>query len=424
MLVQGYTVFSIPVGCLFRPSDAKVKNFRTRDYLGKPQLVRNNTDLSLSQTPNSSHRRHVSADTWAKDDRPPEKLSYAATNLVRPNLSSRTRQQSEPPIHRNVFPPTPPPEAEKPMNMRMVHPATEPVRRSDPNETVQKRSPNGAANGHVNASRSHSATRAPKPEKLDLGRAAFEQPLASRDHHTRRSAARSASERPAERRPLNYEPDHRYKSNRERERLFGQVDDNESAEDVGARLYEEHARRNPNASAGSDSRSRRRPSGRGQSHHTQPTRHQLITEEDEGDEEVIADSPGVRGSSSSAPSSNSHHQHHDPRRPPTQRTVSSRSNPIPGLRTLRIKVHFGEDTRYIIVSPNCSFREFVETVCKKFQAGVIGGKSGSVKIKMRDEEGDLITMGDEEDWNMTVEGCRVMARKEESDMGKIEVSCC
>lgn len=50
----------------------------------------------------------------AKDDRPTENLSFAATNLVKPGLQSR-RQQSEPPNNRNnAFPPTPPPENDRP----------------------------------------------------------------------------------------------------------------------------------------------------------------------------------------------------------------------------------------------------------------------------------------------------------------------
>jgi hypothetical protein len=51
--------------------------------------------------------------TEAKDDRPSENLSFAATNLVKPGLQSR-RQQSEPPTDRsNAFPPTPPPENDR-----------------------------------------------------------------------------------------------------------------------------------------------------------------------------------------------------------------------------------------------------------------------------------------------------------------------
>jgi len=36
---EGYTVFSIPVGILYRPSENKLKNAKTKDYLGKARLV-------------------------------------------------------------------------------------------------------------------------------------------------------------------------------------------------------------------------------------------------------------------------------------------------------------------------------------------------------------------------------------------------
>jgi len=36
---EGYTVFSIPVGVLYRPSEMKLKNAKTRDFLGKAKLV-------------------------------------------------------------------------------------------------------------------------------------------------------------------------------------------------------------------------------------------------------------------------------------------------------------------------------------------------------------------------------------------------
>lgn len=39
MLLQGYTVFSIPVGVVYRPNEAKVRNLKTKDYLGKARLV-------------------------------------------------------------------------------------------------------------------------------------------------------------------------------------------------------------------------------------------------------------------------------------------------------------------------------------------------------------------------------------------------
>jgi len=36
---KGYTVFSIPVGVVYRPNEAKVRNLKTKDYLGKARLV-------------------------------------------------------------------------------------------------------------------------------------------------------------------------------------------------------------------------------------------------------------------------------------------------------------------------------------------------------------------------------------------------
>ena len=36
---EGYTVFSIPVGVLYRPSENKLKNSRAKDYMGKAKLV-------------------------------------------------------------------------------------------------------------------------------------------------------------------------------------------------------------------------------------------------------------------------------------------------------------------------------------------------------------------------------------------------
>ncbi|GAA5838414.1 hypothetical protein JCM9279_003236 [Rhodotorula babjevae] len=45
----GYTVFSIPVGVLFRPAHTKLQNLETRDYLGKATVIAatNSTDLFI-----------------------------------------------------------------------------------------------------------------------------------------------------------------------------------------------------------------------------------------------------------------------------------------------------------------------------------------------------------------------------------------
>ena len=67
-----------------------------------------------------------------------------------------------------------------------------------------------------------------------------------------------------------------------------------------------------------------------------------------------------------------------------------------------------------------SFEQFVDRVREKF------GLRNRFKLKVKDD-GDLITMGDGDDWGMAVEGVRRDLRElrekgEEGEMGKMEVS--
>ncbi|KAF3064727.1 Neutrophil cytosol factor 2 [Daldinia childiae] len=112
---EGYTVFSIPVGVVYRPNEAKVRNLKTKDYLGKARLVAA-SDRANAFTGFAGSEIKNAGRAAEKDDRPADNISFAATNLVKPGLQSR-RQQSEPPAGRNAFPPTPPPENDKPAAM-------------------------------------------------------------------------------------------------------------------------------------------------------------------------------------------------------------------------------------------------------------------------------------------------------------------
>ncbi|KAK9769370.1 putative PB1 domain-containing protein [Seiridium cardinale] len=113
---EGYTVFSIPVGVVYRPNEAKVRNLKTKDYLGKARLVAASDRSNAFTGFAGSEIKNAGRASNDKDDRPTDNISFAATNLVKPGLQSR-RQQSEPPSGRNAFPPTPPPENDKPPQM-------------------------------------------------------------------------------------------------------------------------------------------------------------------------------------------------------------------------------------------------------------------------------------------------------------------
>jgi PB1 domain len=108
---------------------------------------------------------------------------------------------------------------------------------------------------------------------------------------------------------------------------------------------------------------------------------------DEGDFEMVSRGPG-------------------PRRSNTRRSV-------PEIRKIRVKVH-ADDTRYVMIGPAIEFRDFVDQIRTKF------GIRQSFKIKIKDDS-DMITMADQDDLDMAIESAKANARKERSDMAKMEV---
>lgn len=65
------------------------------------------------------------------------------------------------------------------------------------------------------------------------------------------------------------------------------------------------------------------------------------------------------------------------------------------------------------------FRDFQDKIREKF------GLRDRFKIKVRDEDvpnGDMITMGDQDDLDMVLMSVKANAKRERLDMGKMEVS--
>jgi hypothetical protein len=88
------------------------------------------------------------------------------------------------------------------------------------------------------------------------------------------------------------------------------------------------------------------------------------------------------------------------------------------LKTIRVKVHAG-DVRYIVVGPAIEFPDLVARIQQKFDL------RRRFKIKIKDEdspEGEMITMGDQDDLDMVMMSVKQAARKQRSDTGKMEVS--
>lgn len=361
-VLQGYTVFSIPVGIVYRPNEAKVKNLKTKDYLGKARLVaasdRANAFTGFAGT--EMKRIQESLTASAKDDRPDDKLSYAATNLVKPNLASRSRQQSEPPISRNMFPPTPPPESEN-----------RPVEKYATGQMTRAQSVRGGG---------------PKPQPLELGRAAFDQ----NQKPQRIGTQRSASERPRTDRDRAMSRERERGSSRsrdersdraERSRRY-QSDEDSFEEDV----YDMYAPRKSNQSAYSRGSKSRRP--------------MYIEEEDEDDFDDDMDGAEFEMVS----------RQKTRRQAPARSGTTRRGNDV---SKIRVKVH-AEDTRYVVMDTNPSFAVFADQIRTKF------GIRKNFKIKIKDD-GDMITMADQDDLDMATMTALASAKREKADMAKMEV---
>ena len=105
--------------------------------------------------------------------------------------------------------------------------------------------------------------------------------------------------------------------------------------------------------------------------------------------------------------------------PRMQHSMSVRQKRVE-MKKIRCKVHANEDTRYIVMAADggtgIDFGEFESKIREKFAV------KSALKIKMRDiEDGDMITMGDQDDLDMLLGAVRGQAKREKSEMGKMEV---
>ncbi|KAI4156369.1 MAG: hypothetical protein LQ340_000333, partial [Diploschistes diacapsis] len=366
----------------------------------------------------------INADT-SKDDRPAEGISFAASNLVRNDLTSRSqRQQSAPPINRNAFPPTPPPEND--VRGGMTKPAV-------PDKSPMTARANSVRDGTGAGARMLSQRRKQQQQRQqlpplnpDTASPRIRQDalgmIASPDTYAverpRLGTMRTASEpRGPVSKYSSARPGRGYRGDRDegpppgRGRLFNEMtplranpeedgDDEYPGELYD--LYQSTAYSNPYSSSGSR---RGAPSG-GSVRRMRSERDydDLELERESGgssldDFEMLNDAGGALSATSRGMS--------------TSRNASrTRSRPI-DIRTVRVKMHHLEDTRYLMVSTGMMWEEFLDKARDKLQL------SSRFKVRMLDE-GDQITVGDRDDWGMAVQTAKREARRAGGDMARLE----
>lgn len=303
-----------------------------------------------------------------KDDRPPEGLSFAAMNLVKPGLSSK-RQQSEPPLNRNVFPPTPPPE-------------------SDRTASGANSFTGSAASG---MSRGASVRSGPKPlpPMLNIEKARPKQTYEIRDEQISEEPRKIGTQRAAS--EARVPPRRREPLLQSRRR----IPEEEGEDQDAGELYDMY--RNSRGARSTGGRPRNQP----QYNEEVEDASDYDGSFDEQDFEMVSNQPPAPLAARSS----------------SRSRASSRR---PDIRKVRVKVHAAEDTRYIMVGLAVEFPDFVDRIREKFAI------RKRFKIKVRDDDmpdGDMITMGDQDDLEMALMSVKANARKERFDMGKMEVSC-
>jgi len=71
--------------------------------------------------------------------------------------------------------------------------------------------------------------------------------------------------------------------------------------------------------------------------------------------------------------------------------------------SVKVKVHFGEDIFIIQISRQTEYHDLVDKVGKKIALCWRHRDSGALRVKYRDEDGDLISLGSTEDAQMAFE---------------------
>lgn len=383
----GYTVFSIPVGVLYRPNEAKVKNLKTKDYLGKARLIATATASTSTGFAAAEEREKQLLESAARDDRPPESISYAATNLIRRDLSSRGggREQSAPPaMGRNMFPPTPPPEGDKgrPSTNGMAAPSRNMSLREPNNRPAVSFSQSGSRQQNLSI-----RTGAPPVDTTP--------PLSDRgsipEERQRIGTMRTASEPRGPQSRQRAVQRNMSQQSRSSGPLFGERPPAQQLgympeEDTVDDLYSMYGRSKPKK----QQRSRQQQ--------------EYLDEEDE----YINSSPDEQGMYAPRRSHS--------RGPSISSTGSSKR---PDMRKIRVKVHADGDTRYVMVNaPFIEYDDFESRVREKFS---IRGKMKMLMRDFDDEPGQMITMADQDDLDVLLSHVKSTARKERSEMGKMEI---
>ncbi|KAF8639564.1 hypothetical protein AX17_001466 [Amanita inopinata Kibby_2008] len=86
------------------------------------------------------------------------------------------------------------------------------------------------------------------------------------------------------------------------------------------------------------------------------------------------------------------------------------------LQKIRVKIHYQEEMRGMAISSDTTFVEFVDKLTSKFNRSLTG-----LGIKFKDEDGGQVSLRDESDYELAIETAREAAKGKSE--GKLEIWC-
>ncbi|KAH8115417.1 hypothetical protein DFH11DRAFT_1543505 [Phellopilus nigrolimitatus] len=368
---EGYTVFSIPVGILYRPSENKLKNAKTKDYMGKAKLIATDSvDEAYTDFSGVTRKGRGFTGTGAPIDGPGLSRSQTAP-------SPRVPAADDP---------------RRPSSLTRSRTALPVAERASPNA-----SPGGAG-----LQRSATSVRpgAGAGTALGSGSGAELSPTRQQAGLTRGLSVRKVQSPPPA--PIVPPPPPEKSGGPRLTEIYDDYGIGYTDEPpppvpslpTGQARVAAWARSNANPGATlSRAVSSRAPSAYGSSAASvrrKPTRRPTLG----------------RGQSRSGMSSYEEDE---------EGYVSGEYDDGPfELTKIRIKIHYQDDVRGMTLTPDTPWEEFVQRVTQKFNKRLDG-----LTMKFKDEDGGKITLQDDSDFELAIETARELAKGKAE--GKLEI---
>jgi len=382
---QGYTVFSIPVGILYRPNENKLKNAKTKDYLGKAKLVAASdaSDAYTTFTGVTRLQQGITPTGVRVDDMQsrsdPNPIPLPGRTPERLNISTPDRYNTAP--QRSATSPLSPRQRGEGLVQGRTRSVTVPENRAmGLPSRVGLGGPGGPGLGPRREPRADTPPNqdgdaVPPPPVKSAPPAGVREPQPSRLTEVYDDLLEGYTSSPPSVPTMPAIPE-------ENKRIQAWARGANNAPPPPSVPSRAMSMRAPSSYGSSGSMRRRNTTKNGRAY---------------------------------APSSRSN-----------SRVVSAYADEDDGYRSaeyeeyefskIRVKIHYKDDIRGMALDPQSSFDEFVDKLTTKFERAFDG-----LSLKFKDDDGGRVTMRDESDYELAIETARENAKGKSE--GKLEVWC-